>query len=91
MQFLSEALTLSILGGVIGYFLAMGLAAVIGVLPFLSELFEDKSRQGDIYLLINSNVFFISFATFTIIGLLSGTWPAIRASRLDPVEALRAE
>jgi putative ABC transport system permease protein len=91
MQFLSEALTLSILGGILGYFLAMGLASLIGVIPFLSELFEDTSRQGDIRLLIDSNVFFISFATFTVIGLLSGTWPAIRASRLDPVESLRAE
>jgi putative ABC transport system permease protein len=91
MQFLSEALVLAILGGVLGYFLAMGLARLIGVIPFLSELFEDKSQQGDIHLLIDRGVFFVSFATFSVIGLLSGTWPAIRASRLDPVDALRAE
>jgi putative ABC transport system permease protein len=91
MQFLGEALTLSMVGGILGYFLAMGLASLIGVLPFLSEVFEDTSRQGDIHLLVDSSVFFVSFATFTVIGLLSGTWPAIRASRLDPVEALRAE
>lgn len=90
-QFLGEALTLSIVGGILGYFLAMILASLIGDLPFLSEVFEDTSRQGDIHLLIDRSVFYISFATFTIIGLLSGTWPAIRASRLDPVEALRAE
>jgi len=90
-QFLGEALALSIIGGILGYFLAMVLASLIGDLPFLSEVFEDTSRQGDIHLLIDSSVFYISFATFTVIGLLSGTWPAIRASRLDPVEALRAE
>jgi putative ABC transport system permease protein len=90
-QFLGEALALSIIGGVIGYLLAILLAQGIGSIPFLSELFEDKSRQGDIYLVVNTRVFLTAFFTFSIIGLLSGTWPAVKASRLDPVEALRAE
>jgi putative ABC transport system permease protein len=91
LQFLGEALTLAIIGGIVGYVLAILLAGWIGSIPFLSELFEDKSKQGDIYLLVNSRAFLISFITFTIIGLLSGLWPAIKASRLDPVEALRFE
>jgi len=40
---------------------------------------------------VNTRVFFASFLTFIVIGLLSGTWPAVKASRLDPVESLRAE
>jgi putative ABC transport system permease protein len=91
MQFLGEALALSILGGVLGYFLSVLIAKWIGVIPFLGPLFEDTSGQGDIHLVVNTHVFFTSFLTFTVIGLLSGTWPAIKASRLDPVEALRAE
>jgi putative ABC transport system permease protein len=91
MQFLGEALALSILGGVLGYFLAVLLAGWIGVIPFLGPIFEDISGQGDIHLVVNTRVFFVSFFTFVVIGLLSGTWPAIKASRLDPVEALRAE
>jgi putative ABC transport system permease protein len=91
VQFLGEALALSILGGILGYLLAIALAQWIGAIPFLSELFEDKSRQGDIYLLANARVFLTAFITFGIIGLLSGTWPAVKASRLDPVEALRME
>jgi len=91
VQFLGEALALSIIGGILGYILAILLANWIGAIPFLSELFEDKSGQGDIHLLVDTHVFFTSFITFAIIGLLSGTWPAIKASRLDPVEALRTE
>jgi putative ABC transport system permease protein len=91
LQFLGEALAMSLIGGVLGYIVAVLLAGWIGYIPFLSELFEDRSRQGDIHLLVDSAAFFISFTTFTIIGLLSGLWPAVKASRLDPVEALRCE
>jgi len=91
MQFLGEALALSIIGGILGYLLAILLASWIGAIPFLSELFKDKSRQGDIYLIVNMRVFLTAFLTFMVIGLLSGTWPAVKASRLNPVESLRAE
>jgi putative ABC transport system permease protein len=88
MQFLGEALALSVIGGVLGYALAILLSHWIGAIPFLGPLFEDISGQGDIHLIVNTRVFFTSFTTFLIIGLLSGTWPAIKASRLDPVKAL---
>ncbi len=91
MQFLGEALMMALIGGAVGYTLAILLAGWIGSIPFLSELFEDKSRQGDIYLLVDSKAFMISFITFSIIGVLSGLWPAVKASRLNPVEALRYE
>jgi putative ABC transport system permease protein len=91
LQFLGEAVALAIIGGVCGYVLAILISNWIGAIPFLSDLFEDKSGQGDIRLLVDARVFFVSFITFSIIGLLSGTWPAVKASRLDPVEALRTE
>jgi putative ABC transport system permease protein len=91
MQFLGEALALSIIGGVLGYLFAILMANWVGTIPFLGPLFEDTSGQGDIHLIVNMRVFFVSFFTFIVIGLLSGTWPAIKASRLDPVESLRSE
>ncbi len=91
LQFLGEALALSVIGGILGYVMAVLLANWIGAIPFLSELFEDKSKQGDIWLIVDTRLFISSFVTFLVIGLLSGTWPAVKASRLDPVEALRAE
>jgi putative ABC transport system permease protein len=91
LQFLGEALALSIVGGILGYVLAVLLANWIGAIPFLGPLFEDTSGQGDIHLIVNTRVFLASFATFIVIGLLSGTWPAIKASKLDPVESLRSE
>ena len=91
LQFLGEALAMSVIGGVVGYVFAVLVAGWIGYIPFLSELFEDKSHQGDISLLVNSHAFFVSFTILTFIGVLSGLWPAIKASRLSPVEALRYE
>jgi putative ABC transport system permease protein len=88
---MGEALGLSIMGGILGYFLAILIANWIGAIPFLGPLFEDTSGQGDIHLIVNIRVFIASFVTFIIIGLLSGTWPAVKASRLDPVESLRSE
>jgi putative ABC transport system permease protein len=91
MQFLGEALALSLIGGVLGYVLALLLANWIDAIPFLSALFEDSSGQGDIRLIVDIRVFLTAFATFAVIGLLSGTLPAIKASQVDPVEALRSE
>lgn len=90
-QFLAEALALTFLGGVIGIALAYGLSAVIGTLPFYGPLYETTSGKGDIHLYVSLSTVVISTLILIVVGTLSGMVPAWRASRLDPVSALRYE
>jgi putative ABC transport system permease protein len=79
------------MGGVIGIALAYILSAAIGTLPLLGPGFEDFSGRRDIHLYISPSAAILSTAILVIVGVLSGIVPALRASRLEPVEALRYE
>jgi ABC-type lipoprotein release transport system permease subunit len=63
----------------------------IGTRPFHSSLLDDPTRRTDINLMLSSNILLTSTAILAFAGVLSGLWPAFRASRLDPIEALRYE
>ncbi len=75
-QFLIEAITLSGLGGIIGVILGIGFSLVIG------RFFTTTVPLWSVAL---------SFGFSMLVGVIFGVAPAIRASRLDPIQALRYE
>jgi putative ABC transport system permease protein len=80
LQFLVEALVLCFLGGLIGVGLAYGVAALFARIPALTF---------NVVIQPDSLALALSFSLLA--GLVFGIYPAMRATQLDPIEALRSE
>jgi len=78
LQFLTESLVLSLMGGLIGVLIGGGIAALV-------------SRILNWPTLVSGLSVLISFAFATVIGIFFGYYPAHKAAALDPIEALRYE
>ena len=78
MQFLVEAVVLSMLGGLIGLLVAQGV--VLGLAPLMQVEF-----------LFDPQINVIAFAISALIGIVFGYFPARRAASLNPIDALRHE
>jgi putative ABC transport system permease protein len=90
MQFLAEALTITLIGGVLGVILAYAVALSVGRLTLYSA-FAKNGEAGDVRLIIAPGTLIAATLILGLVGLVSGMVPAFRASRLDPIEALRHE
>jgi putative ABC transport system permease protein len=90
-QFLLEAMAIVTVGGAIGVAIGYGVTATLGTLPLLGPLFKDTTGTGDIHLQISRFAVLSSTLMLESVGLVAGLLPAIKAARMDPIEALRYE
>lgn len=86
LQFLVETALVSSIGGLIGLGFSLGITSVV------SQVMAGSRMGGGIASMTVSPTVMLAGFVFSVgIGVLSGVYPALRASRLDPIEALRYE
>ena len=84
LQFLSESVTISGVGSLIG--VALGVAAAFGVTWLMRSL-----TQAQVYAGFSLSTFLTGVIASMLVGLLFGIYPAMRAARLSPIEAMHHE
>jgi len=89
-QFLAEAMLVTAIGGVLGVILSYIVSLSVGRLTLYSAMAK-HAEAGDIRLIVSPPILLVAISILAVVGIISGMVPAMRASRLDPIEALRYE
>ena len=78
LQFLIEAITLSLLGGLLGVLAGIGASKLVGMV-------------ADFHAIVSTGSILLAFGVSSAIGIFFGFYPAHKAAALNPIEALRYE
>jgi putative ABC transport system permease protein len=89
-QFLAEAMVITAVGGVLGIILSYLISVSVGRLTFYSAMAK-HAEGGDIRLIVSPMILLVATGILAVVGIVSGMVPAMRAAKLDPIEALRYE